>query len=580
MLIGTTTDSGFKVNINSSTTALNVGNQSNSVLALSTFSKNPQTTGYGTASNYLQLGAGENGLNGTRLIGFGYSITSNTNQPAYIGYIETLNVGETNGALIFGTRSVTTDTAPTERMRITSGGLVGIGTTSPVQKLHVEGSTAIGTTGTEDILLLGRAIGAGASFQQAASLKLGRYQNAGGSFESYTRLDFALRDNSAASNYNTNTTVMTLTNAGNVGIGATNPGYKLDITNSVAASTSLDPITLRLYNGSDGGSAIYFQNSVGGQSKISFGVESTGAGTDDSYLGFSTGSNTTLTEQMRIVSNGVVLIGHTTNDIGKLDVTVSPSSYTPALGLGVRTNSAEGNSTGISFKTKISISGVIWENARIAAVTESVTSSAYGALAFYTMNATSLAERMRISPSGNVGIFDNGPVYKLSVNNGTAALTTAHFWNYVGDQTATTFILKSARPDIMYHMQIFNNNTTECFRIEANGNVKNTNSSYGSLSDIKIKENISDATPKLDDLLKVRIRNYNIIGQDVKQIGVIAQELEEIFPSMVDENQDRDNDGNLLETTTKGVKYSVFVPMLIKAIQELKAELDELKNNN
>jgi hypothetical protein len=147
------------------------------------------------------------------------------------------------------------------------------------------------------------------------------------------------------------------------------------------------------------------------------------------------------------------------------------------------------------------------------------------------------------------------------------------------------------------------------FRVADSGNVTNTNNSYGALSDIKLKENITDASPKLDDLLKVKVRNYNLIGEETKQIGVIAQELEEVFPSMIDESQDfedvdvpqLDEEGNEVlneegeivstkervskGTTTKSVKYSVFVPMLIKAIQEqqeiineMRAEIDSLKN--
>ena len=113
--------------------------------------------------------------------------------------------------------------------------------------------------------------------------------------------------------------------------------------------------------------------------------------------------------------------------------------------------------------------------------------------------------------------------------------------------------------------------------IYGNGNIVNTNNSYGALSDIKLKENITDASSKLDDLMKVKIRNYNLIGEDNKQIGVIAQELEEIFPSMIDESPDKDKDGNYLGTTTKSVKYSVFVPMLIKAFQEQQSQIEILK---
>ena len=115
------------------------------------------------------------------------------------------------------------------------------------------------------------------------------------------------------------------------------------------------------------------------------------------------------------------------------------------------------------------------------------------------------------------------------------------------------------------------------FRVLDSGNVQNINNSYGGTSDLKLKENIVDASPKLEDLCKVKVRNYNFIGSDKKQIGVVAQELEEVFAGMVEETPDQDKDGNGLGTTTKSVKYSVFVPMLIKAIQELKAEVDSLK---
>jgi len=122
---------------------------------------------------------------------------------------------------------------------------------------------------------------------------------------------------------------------------------------------------------------------------------------------------------------------------------------------------------------------------------------------------------------------------------------------------------------------------TLSFNVTTNGNVTNTNNSYGPISDIKLKENIVDATPKLEKLLQVRIVNYNLkadLGYEShKQIGVIAQELEQVFPGLVDEFPDRDEEGNNLGTTTKSVKMSVFVPMLIKAIQELKAEVDSLK---
>jgi len=110
--------------------------------------------------------------------------------------------------------------------------------------------------------------------------------------------------------------------------------------------------------------------------------------------------------------------------------------------------------------------------------------------------------------------------------------------------------------------------TTYNIQINENGNITNTNNSYGSLSDESLKENIVDATPKLNDLMAVQVRGYNLKNDEkkTKQLGVIAQELETVFPSMVEVEPDG----------LKSVKYSVFVPMLIKALQEQQALITTL----
>lgn len=104
------------------------------------------------------------------------------------------------------------------------------------------------------------------------------------------------------------------------------------------------------------------------------------------------------------------------------------------------------------------------------------------------------------------------------------------------------------------------------FRIKGDGDAENTNNSYGAISDERLKENIANASPKLEKLKQVQVKTFNLVDHDLKQIGVIAQELEDVFPSLVKDNDDG----------YKTVKYSVFVPILIKAIQELEQQVADL----
>ena len=101
-------------------------------------------TNLGTVSNQTITCSSGGGVGEYNQIGFGY--TAGDWSPAVIGYVTTNGAGSTLGALIFAARNSTTAMAPTERMRITSDGKVGIGTTSPGNQLQVSTGIGIGTT--------------------------------------------------------------------------------------------------------------------------------------------------------------------------------------------------------------------------------------------------------------------------------------------------------------------------------------------------------------------------------------------------------------------------------------------------
>jgi hypothetical protein len=186
-----------------------------------------------------------------------------------------------------------------------------------------------------------------------------------------------------------------------------------------------------------------------------------------------------------------------------------------------------------------------------------------------TINNDNPLERARITSDGNLLVGTTG-----------ASLGTNTFFKPAGAGQPVLYLAKNstANTDQAFCVANGSGGGTVSFQVLANGDAQNTNNSYAAISDVKLKENIVDASPKLADLMKVRVRNYTLKnGESHKQLGVIAQELEQIFPALVSESADRDSEGNDLGTTTKAVKYSVFVPMLIKAIQEQQQIIQSLE---
>ena len=179
------------------------------------------------------------------------------------------------------------------------------------------------------------------------------------------------------------------------------------------------------------------------------------------------------------------------------------------------------------------------------------------------------SERMRIDSSGNLLVgqtsFSFGGGICLTKN---AADSIAIFQNTYGSGAqCIRAIIGAGANNTSSYLFVGSSASSDRIYIYGNGNVVNSNNSYGTLSDIKLKENIVDASPKLADVLQLKVRNFNLkTDPEHKQIGFIAQELEQVFPALID-NTTSPNDP---DDVIKAIKTSVLLPILVKAIQELK----------
>jgi len=208
-----------------------------------------------------------------------------------------------------------------------------------------------------------------------------------------------------------------------------------------------------------------------------------------------------------------------------------------------------------------------------------------GTANFPLVFATNDTERARITSGGyfkasNSGAYINstGSYHELyqSTAGDQVVLATAASASYTGNlfQLGTS----TAAGTGFYFIRAFANGVNQ-FDVRGDGNVTNTNGSYGTISDQKMKTDIVDAGSQWSDIKALRFRKFKMKDDPsgLVQLGVVAQEVELTSPGLVDEHTDRDAEGNDLGTTTKSVKTSVLLMKAAVALQEAMARIETLE---
>jgi hypothetical protein len=126
--------------------------------------------------------------------------------------------------------------------------------------------------------------------------------------------------------------------------------------------------------------------------------------------------------------------------------------------------------------------------------------------------------------------------------------------------------------DVQFSVQ--NAAGTDNFIVSGDGTAENQTGTFGMISDQRLKENIVDSKNYLHKINNVKVRSYNFKKNPDKHIGFIAQELEAVFPKLVNTRSDKSRGLDDL----KSVKLTILIPILVKCIQELSNKIDVLEN--
>jgi hypothetical protein len=212
------------------------------------------------------------------------------------------------------------------------------------------------------------------------------------------------------------------------------------------------------------------------------------------------------------------------------------------------------------------------------------------AIDFYTWDqgvdattAVGTKQVMTLDGNGNVGIGITAPTVKLHVVGGNITSTCAAGTN-VFQTSATRAIWMTSN----------NNSADKVLGINMQNNIINskyigfenagggdiggitmattTSIAFNTTSDERLKENIRNTSMGINDLMKIKVADYVYKSdKNLPQTGFIAQQLHTVFPNAVTVG------GEDVTKNPWAVDYGKVTPLIVKATQDLKNEVESLK---
>ena len=451
----------------------------------------------------------------------------------------------------YSTQAITFYPGQSRSVTFATNGYVGIGTTSPLARLHVTGNILSYTEATN-----------------TASLFISANNSYNWQFGIGNNSNFVITEGGGLNAIGT--TRFSILPGGNVGIGTTTPTSKLQ----VSGSTNVVNI---VGSGSAATSSIF---SVDGNNGRLFEI------TDD-------------------LSDSIF----SANTIAGLPVIEAFSDYTVRLGTyngaSGSTVNITGSNVGIGIVNPDSKLMIANANSSFYRFGYAGTSDVYiDTNNMYFRTATGGSNTVTINSSGNVGIGTTNPLTKIEVYNSSedrhfSAIGTSPSLNLYSSNTSpvyggtmglatstNAYLQGSAVGDLCILTRgsyssgiiLFGSGSTINASISTAGTItaRGDMIAYGTPSDISFKTNIVPIQGSLDIIQKLEPVSFtwkedtesNKLTNIKDDLGFIAQQVQEVLPELV-----RENDNGTLSLRERGI-----IPLLVGAIKELKAEIDILKN--